>query len=151
MEDLERVIVQRGRKELFLKVPVPPSVNSIYYNTKGGGRRLTAKAERYVSDVRALARAFIEDAGWDKQEISKWLYMDMVFYFPDKRIRDSHNCLKILLDALEGVVFENDYSILPRINSVELERTDPHVAIWFTEQKQSERQKHLQKREKMLI
>lgn len=151
MEDLERKVIQRAKGELFLKIPIPPSVNSIYYNTRGGGRRLTAKAEKYVSDVRALARAFVEDANWNKQNDATWLYMDMVFYFPDKRIRDSHNCLKILLDALEGVVFHNDYYVMPRIHSVELERTDPHVAIWFTEQKEAERQKVLQKREKLLV
>lgn len=145
MEDLYRKPAQRKKRELYMELPIPPSVNAIYYNTRGGGRRLTAKAERYVSDVRALARAFAEDAQWEKKTDATWLYMDMVFYFPDKRIRDSHNCLKILLDALEKVIFENDYYVLPRILSVELDRDAPHVAIWFTEQKETERQKYLQK------
>ena len=57
--------------------------------------------------------------------------MDLYFYFPDKRKRDSHNCLKLLLDCLEGLLFENDYYILPRIQYVTLDRDNPRVEVVF--------------------
>lgn len=87
----------------------------------------------------------MEQQDWKKAELAEWLYIDMVFYFPDKRIRDSHNCLKILMDAIEGIVFQNDYYVLPRIQGVELDRGNPRVELSITYQTQKERQKHLLK------
>lgn len=143
MQDLKRTEVKRKTRELFITLPVPPSVNAIYYNTRRGGRRLTSKAEKYIRDVRALTNMFVDDNKWCKKTDHTWLYMDMVFYFPDKRTRDSHNCLKILLDALEGIVFQNDMYVMPRINSVEFDKDNPRVEILFYDQTTSERNKQL--------
>lgn len=143
MEDLLRTEIKRSQRRLFLTLPIPPSVNSIYYNTKGGGRRLTSKAEKYIRDVRAFCRASAEDNDWKFAEKGDWLYMDMVFYFPDKRTRDSHNCLKVLIDAIEGVLFQNDMYVLPRINSVEFDKENPRVEILFYDQTKAERTKQL--------
>lgn len=141
MEDLKRKVVKRKTRQLKMTLPIPPSVNSIYYNTRGGGRRLKAGAERYIRDVRALCNLFVEEQGWEKKTDATWLYVDMVFYFPDLRTRDSHNCLKILLDAMESIVFQNDYFVLPRIMSVELCRNNPRVEIKVYDQTESERLK----------
>lgn len=143
MQDLKRTEVKRKTRELHITLPVPPSVNAIYYNTRGGGRRLTSKAEKYIRDVRALAGMYVDDNGWVKKNDHTWLYMDMVFYFPDKRTRDSHNCLKILLDALEGIIFYNDMFVMPRINSVEFDKENPRVEILFYDQTTSERARQL--------
>lgn len=51
------------------------------------------------------------------------------FYFPDKRIRDTHNVPKLLLDALKGVVAEDDYYILLRIQDFEIDPKDPRIEI----------------------
>ena len=145
MGDLKRTEVKRKNRELSMSLPVPPSVNAIYYNTRGGGRRLTSKAEKYIRDVRALANMFVDDSKWEKKNDHTWIYMDMIFYFPDKRTRDSHNCLKILLDALEGIVFNNDMFVMPRINSVEFDKDNPRVEIKFYDQTTAERAKQLNK------
>lgn len=143
MSDLYRTEIKRSRRKLHMKLPIPPSVNKIHYTDKRGVRRLTAASERYIRDVRALSRLFVEEQEWEKKTDATWLYMDMVFFFPDRRIRDSHNCLKILLDALEGIVFQNDYYVVPRIQSVEYSPSDPRVEVLFTDQTEVERQKHL--------
>lgn len=143
MEDLIRHCIDEN-KELVMSVPVPPSVNHIYYNTRGGGKRLTALAERYMAQVKALARQAMENQDWQKTRKDEWVYMDLAFYFPDKRVRDSHNCLKILLDGLEGIVFSNDYSVMPIIKLVELDRANPRTVIRFRAQGEDERQKCLQ-------
>lgn len=141
--DLKRDISSDGRT-LNLVYPIPPSVNKIHYTTKGGGRRLTGTSEKYIRDVRALTRQLIEEQQWELKFDNTWYYMDMVFYFPDRRIRDSHNCLKILLDALEGYVFNNDYMVCPRILSVEYDKEYPRVEVIFREQSEQDRQNHLQ-------
>lgn len=148
-DDLVRVTIDE-QKHLYMSVPIPPSVNHIYYNTRGGGKRLTRLAEKYMHTVRAHARECVESQSWIIPTKGNWVYMDLAFFFPDKRIRDSHNCLKILLDALEGVVFENDYYIVPRIRLVELDRDDPRTVIHFVHQTEEERQSCLHEFAKMV-
>ena len=57
----------------------------------------------------------------------------MWFFMPDKRKRDSHNTLKILLDAMEGFVYENDFYVMPRIQEVAYDKENPRVEIEFSE------------------
>lgn len=140
-EDMVRKAPASRNKALKLSLPVPPSVNSMYYNTRGGGRRLTKKAECYIRDARALINLAIDEQKWVKQEKGVWLYVDMVYYFPDRRTRDSHNCLKLLLDVLQGVVYENDMYALPRIQSVEYDKGFPRVEIHITHQNKNQREK----------
>ncbi|WP_249226924.1 RusA family crossover junction endodeoxyribonuclease [Alicyclobacillus mengziensis] len=57
----------------------------------------------------------VEELHWLKQTRTAWLYLDCVFFMPERRIRDSHNMLKLLLDVMEGNVFENDYFVMTRV------------------------------------
>lgn len=141
--DLTRVKPASINKSLTLSLPVPPSVNSMHYNTRGGGRRLTKKAEHYIRDSRALINQAVDEQFWEMQGKGVWLYVDLVFYFPDRRIRDSHNCLKILLDVLQGIVYVNDYTALPRIQSVEYDKENPRVELRVTAQTRNNREKGL--------
>lgn len=130
-------------KKLTFSLPVPPSVNAIYYNTRGGGRRLTYKAEDYIRITRALVNVAIEEQHWKVPTKSTWLYIDMVYYFPDRRRRDASNCLKILLDAIEGRVYQDDMYALPRIQSVEYDKENPRVEITVSFQNKIQREKGL--------
>jgi len=141
VEDLKRAEQETG--VLNITVDVPVSVNSMYVNTRGGGRRLSAKATNYVRDSRALINMAIEDQKWVKPERGVWLYVDMVFYFPDRIIRDSHNCLKLLMDVMQGIVYINDYNALPRIMSVEYDKANPRVEIKVHAQTEELRNLHI--------
>lgn len=131
------------RKILKLTLPVPPSVNNLHYNTRGGGRRLTAKAQNYTRDSRALIQQFADEQRWSQPTKHVWLYVDMVFYFPDRRRRDASNCLKLLLDVMEGIVYHNDYIALPRIQSVEYDKEHPRVEVCVSSQHDLARKKGL--------
>lgn len=141
--DLPRVKPASVNKSLSIALPVPPSVNAIYYNTRGGGRRLTKKAEHYIRDARAQINQAIEEQFWETQQKGVWLYVDLVFYFPDRRRRDSHNCLKILLDTLESIVYVDDMYVMPRIQSVEYDKDNPRVELRITAQTRNNREKGL--------
>jgi crossover junction endodeoxyribonuclease RusA len=141
--DLIRKQPTSTNKTLLMRLPVPPSVNHLHYNTRGGGKRLTAKAQNYIRDSRALINLAVEEQRWTKQEKGVWLYVDMVYYFPDRRIRDASNCLKILLDVMEGIVYENDMNVLPRIQSVEYDKDDPRVELRIIPQTKNNRSKGL--------
>jgi crossover junction endodeoxyribonuclease RusA len=43
--------------------------------------------------------------------------------------RDTHNGLKLLLDALEKAVYDNDRYALPRIQDWDIDKTDPRVEV----------------------
>lgn len=141
--DLYRDKPQYPNKKLHLSLPIPPSVNHMYYNTRGGGKRLTKKAEDYIRVSRSLINVAIEEQRWLKQEKSTWYYVDLVFFMPDRRIRDSHNCLKLLLDVMQGIIFDNDYYVMPRIQSVEYDVDNPRVEVCIFPQSTNARDKGL--------
>ncbi|WP_119775867.1 RusA family crossover junction endodeoxyribonuclease [Dehalobacter sp. MCB1] len=137
--DLFRDKPQYSNKKLKISLPVPPSVNHMYYNTRNGGKRLTPTAENYIRVSRALINEAIEVQRWLRQKDSTWFYCDLVFYFGDRRIRDASNCLKLLLDVMQGIVYKNDYYCLPRIQSVEYDKENPRVEVCITTQSKNDR------------
>ena len=130
-EDLERDTPKYPNQVLTLTIPVPPSVNHMYIHKKNGQKILTKAAKQYVKTVQDLCKKAIKEQKWRTDKEAVWFVMDMYFYFPDKRKRDNHNCLKILLDTLEGLLFTNDYFVLPRAQHVTLDRENPRVEIIF--------------------
>lgn len=142
--DVYRDTPKHPTKRLKMSLPLPPSINHMYFNTRNGGKRLTTKAENYIRKSRALINVAIEEQNWIKQSYSTWYYIDLVFFMPDRRIRDSHNMLKLLLDVMQDIVYDNDYYVCPRIQSVEYDKNNPRVEICITPQTNSTRVKALQ-------
>ena len=138
--DLYRDKPTYPKKKLRLTLDLPLSINHMYYNAPGGGKNLTAKALRYVRDSRAYMNAVIRDTKWIKQCNSTWYYLDMVVYMPDRRVRDSHNLLKLLLDTMEGIIYTNDYYVMPCIKAVEYDKSNPRLELILRPQTEKERQ-----------
>ena len=130
-EDLERDIPKYPNQVLTLTIKVPPSVNHMYIHKRNGQKILTNTAKQYIKTIQDLCKKEIKKQNWKKDKESVWYVMDMYFYFQDKRKRDSHNCLKLLMDSLEGLLFTNDYFVLPRIQYVTLDRDNPRVEVVF--------------------
>lgn len=141
--DLYRDKPIHPNKRLKMSLPLPPSVNSMHVNTRNGGRRLTNRAQDYIRVSRALINLATEEQNWLKQKRHVWLYVDVVFFMPDRRVRDSHNMLKLFLDVMEGIVYENDYSVMPRIQSVEYDKENPRVEVYVSVQTNNNREKGL--------
>ena len=137
--DLYRDTPSHPNKKLLMDLPLPVSINHMYYNTKHGGKRLTARAEAYVRVSRALINLAIQEQNWYKQSKSVWYYIDLVFYLPDRRVRDSHNMIKLLLDVIQGLAYENDYYIIPRIQAVEYDAEAPRVMACISPQTHRQR------------
>ena len=136
-EDMLRIKPVSTSKRLKLTLPIPTSVNAMYTMRK----RLTAEARRYITLSTALINEAIDEQNWSMQNKGTWLYIDMVYYFPDLRNRDASNCLKILLDVMQDRVYSNDMYALPRIQAVELDRENPRVEVLITIQTEKERKK----------
>lgn len=142
-KDLFRENSTNPSKKLRLTLPLPPSVNRLYNDTKFGGKSLTITALRYIPRAKALINLAIDEQRWVKQSKQTWYYVDLVFYFPDRIRRDSHNMLKLLMDVMQDTAYGNDYYALPRINSVEYDKANPRVEILITPQTTSGRRKAL--------
>ena len=131
IEDLDRDSPSYPNQKLKLILPIPPSINHIYQNVGRGSRRLTTEAVKYIKTAQDIAKKEIKKTGWKKDGEKVWNVMDLYFYFPDKRVRDSHNCLKLLTDCMEGLLFYDDYFLLPRIQDVQLDRENPRLEILY--------------------
>lgn len=144
VKDLYRDKPQYPNKKLRISLPLPPSINHMYIHLKRGGKKLTKQAEDYIRTSRAIINSEIEEQRWIKQNKATWYYIDLVFFMPDQRIRDSHNLLKLLLDVMQGPIYDNDYYALPRIQSVEYDNTNPRIEICVVPQTVNAREKGLQ-------
>jgi crossover junction endodeoxyribonuclease RusA len=141
--DLFREKPKYKNKVLRFSLPIPTSVNAMYFTNRKGQKRLTSQAEKYALVSRAKLREIVEDQNWTLRTGSEWLYVDMTYYFPDRKIRDASNCLKLLMDVMQGIVYANDYYALSRIQGVELDKENPRVEIRISIQNESERKKAL--------
>ncbi|KKX54472.1 hypothetical protein X546_15655 [Brevibacillus borstelensis cifa_chp40] len=54
-----------------------------------------------------------------------------MIYWPTGRKRDVENVGKLLWDALEGIVYENDRWLLPRYMDFSVDQDNPRVEIKF--------------------
>lgn len=66
--------------------------------------------------------------GWEMTKGEK-VVVEYEVYWPDKRQRDPSNLEKLLLDALEGLVYDNDKWALPRCIDFMVDRTNPRVEV----------------------
>jgi crossover junction endodeoxyribonuclease RusA len=118
-------------KPLILKMP--PSVNHMYINAKIRGRNmriLNKYANEWYKEALEKTLAYVEESGWETAE--EKVILELYFYYPNARLRDSHNTLKILLDLLErGRIYTNDKYALPRVMDFTLDKAHPRVEIFL--------------------
>lgn len=129
-EDLLRDEPKYPNQVITLILDIPPSVNHMYIH-RGNKNILTKVAKEFVKETQNRCLEAVKKSKWKKDNPSVWYVMDLYFYMPDKRIRDSHNCIKILTDSLEGILFSNDYFVLPRIQYVTLDRKNPRLELIY--------------------
>jgi Holliday junction resolvase RusA-like endonuclease len=96
-----------------------PSVNHIYMNTAKGGKKLTKPAEELKAKWTSIVQKACEESKWEMR-VKEKVIVNCRFYFPDRRIRDTNNIFKLLMDSMEGVVFKNDYFALPRVEDFQI-------------------------------
>ncbi|MCY9508509.1 RusA family crossover junction endodeoxyribonuclease, partial [Paenibacillus larvae] len=76
-----------------------PSVNHMYRNAYKGKRAirvLSREAQEWYEETVILASDWRKKNGWNT--VAGKVIVRLWFYFPDRRRRDTHNGLKILLD-----------------------------------------------------
>ena len=116
-------------KELRLVLPLPPSVNAMYFSTKYGKRVRTKKAIAWFDEAESIIKKSMDEQGWSMVSGEK-VIVDINVHWPDARIRDTNNLSKPTPDALEHAgVFDNDRWALLRFIDFDIDRENPRVDI----------------------
>lgn len=104
---------------------IPISVNAAYRRSEGHGMHMTSEAHAYKEAIHWTA--------WEKRRIHKTPVVKIQFTFADKRKHDIDNYLKLCLDALNGVMWEDDNDIV-QLHVYKLYRKDkPNITITISE------------------
>lgn len=118
-------------RELHIVIPGnPPTLNHVYRNVAINRRIITRDGQMWVRDVQTIATASIQTQSWQKSANEK-LVAEVKIYWPTRRKRDVENVGKLLWDALEGIVYENDQWLLPRYMDFAVDKHSPRVEIRF--------------------
>lgn len=107
---------------MIFVLPYPPSANA-YWRTVKNRTYVTHEARRYKSDVSKLARA--ASAG---PQHSGPVRVALSVYRP-RRIGDLDNTLKVLLDSLKGVAFEDDSQVVELHATRADDAANPRVVV----------------------
>ena len=112
-----------------LILPVPPSVNHSHRNVSMYRRIKTEEAKQFIHDAGWLAKEWAKQTGWIMSMLPQQIIMRVWIYWPDHRKRDADNVIKILQDALSGVLYVDDRVVLPQIHGMEVDKGNPRIEV----------------------
>ena len=127
-----------GEPVLRLALELPPSVNHSHQNAL---RRSTRTGRLYTAQVpteRTMAwRAAAHHAARRAIVAARWrpvaegkVVVELSYFWPDRRRRDTHNRIKELMDVLQAAgAFANDCQALARERDFEIDRRRPRVEV----------------------
>jgi len=102
---------------MTIEIPaLPPSVNR-YVRQGRGHTYLTKESKEFMKLASTLALQKARETGWEQIPAGDFFVMRIFFEFANRRFADPNNLLKVLIDAMEGVVFENDKWCLPVVDA----------------------------------
>lgn len=116
--------------QIKLVLPIPPSVNACYANRKVNGMRgriLTDEGRHWKQLAGWEAKVEAKKVGWELTR--EKVIIELVAYWPDARKHDMNNTHKLLADAFEGILYENDNVVLMRDIDYEIDRKKPRLEI----------------------
>lgn len=120
-----------------IRLPLPPSANRYWRVSKYGKVYVTKEAKAYKQEIGWLAKTM------DICKLSGLVAMDIDVYRKNKR-SDLKNFEKILSDALQGILFENDLQVCDSWMLRFDDRQNPRVEIWAWEVTEPRRRTHEQ-------
>jgi crossover junction endodeoxyribonuclease RusA len=110
---------------------MPPSVNHMYvnaYTKRKTMRVLSTIAKDWKIECVEKTGVWMQNNAWETA--TGKVILNLYYYFPDQRKRDTHNTLKLMLDGLEDAgLYENDYYALPRVINFWIDKKNPRVEI----------------------
>ena len=90
---------------------------------------LNKRAKDWMSNAEEITCAAIKKQKWKCTEKVK-IIVEVTTYWQDRRVRDTHNSYKILMDALENAkVFDNDRYAIVRQIDFSVDKENPRVEL----------------------
>lgn len=106
---------------------LPPSCNHAYLTTRAGRRILTQEARTWKTRTGYLAKQVM--LKHKLEMITEKFYMKIWVYWKDKRRRDCDNILKLLLDSMEKIVYNDDMYCIPQFQDFEICKDNPRLVV----------------------
>lgn len=109
-------------KTIVFKVkPIPVNQRTMIVS----GRQTSSKKWKDTK----LAMSWETKAQWPGDPLTEDITLNVLLYFGDKRRRDIDAYIKILLDSMEGVVYENDAQVTELHVYKDIDLDDPRVVV----------------------
>lgn len=105
----------------------PVSMNSQWKRSRFGGTYLSADAREWKKTIVWCAMMARREVKILDSEYNGYWNVDLKFYWKDKIHRDPSNFIKIPLDALEGIFYNNDHQV--RSGSWNIGHGEPRTEI----------------------
>lgn len=87
------------------------------------------EGRNWLYKARDIAVASACSQGWIKAGKDEKVILEYTTFWPDARRRDVHNQEKLLMDGLEGILYEDDKMVLPRAVDFSIDRHNPRLEI----------------------
>ncbi len=106
---------------MLIEIPaLPPSVNHYYERAANKRLFLGAEARAFLDLAVPIIQQAVQRSQWELIPAGEFFNLAIAFEMKNRIFCDPNNMLKILIDAMEGQVFENDKWCLPMIVSAEI-------------------------------
>lgn len=109
--------------KIYLTLPSPPSVNQLYGHTRTGHKFKKNKHHYYMADVQKLCKIQYQGKPLDCA-----LYVELRWYRP-RRSGDIDSCLKTMLDAMQGFIYDNDSQIEKLLITKDYDKLRPRMEV----------------------
>lgn len=114
--------------KLSLTLPLPPSINRVYFHNPYTHRRGYKKeGTQYLEVGTLLVKKFVKK--YNIKPFNDYFYLDLEFWLPRQNC-DSHNYLKLSMDVLQhGGLVENDKWIMNRTQEIKIDKENPRIRL----------------------
>lgn len=115
-----------------LILSLPPSVNHAYHNihfcSGRVGRKYTKEAQNWMDEsINEIKKTNINIHIINQDK--PFIIVEFYIYWANKRRRDSDNIMKLTLDAIKEGVGIDDSLFLPRVISIDIDKTNPRLEL----------------------
>ena len=115
---------------LRLVLTIPVSVNDWVRVSRTGGIYKTVRAKEWACTAMWEAKVWRQKTGWHPTHHRK-IVADYWIWWPDTRRHDPSNIEKVMWDALEGIVYDDDRWVLPRCQDFGVDERNRRVELEF--------------------
>ena len=109
--------------KIYLTLPSPPILNHLYGISRNGVRYKKPAHTQYVTNVQKLCRV-----QYQGKPLTTSMYVELRWYRP-RRSGDIDSCLKTMLDAMQGFIYENDSKIDKLLITRDYDKERPRMEV----------------------